>query len=90
MNYYLDEADREASKIKDVDIRSTTKAVIQGCICGLASKNCYAIAVAGCLNGLADIAGNSYDHFVRAKDYVYDAERYAEIADELQERLWRD
>jgi hypothetical protein len=90
MNFYLEEADKEASRIGNVDIRSATRATIQGCICGLASRNLYATAIAGCLGALSDIAGHSYDHFVRAKDLVFEAETYARIADDLQYQLWMD
>ena len=90
MNTCMNKADSEASKITDLDIRSTTKAAIQGCICGLGGRSPYAVVVGGCLGALSHIGGEAYDHFCRCRDYIKDAEYYAYEADRLQEKLWRD
>lgn len=90
MNVYMDKAYNESERINDINIRSATKSVVQGCICGLTSCNCYGIVIAGCLGGLSDIAGNYIDSFMRVQDYVQEAATYARIADDLQDRLWYD
>lgn len=90
MNHYMKLADREANKITEFDVRSATVGVIEGTIAGLASANGYGVVIGGCLGGLARIAGDSYIHFIRSRDYVYEAEFYAYQADQLQEILWRD
>lgn len=90
MNYYLKKADSEASKIKDVSIRDATVGAIEGAIAGLSGRTPYAVVIGGCLGALGHIAGNGYYHFSRSRDYLREAESFAYIADELQERLWRD
>lgn len=90
MNICMDNADREASKITDIDIRQTTKAVIQGAICGLGGRSPYSVVIGGCLGALSHVGGEAYDHFVRSRDHVRDAEYYAYEADRLQEKLWMD
>ncbi len=89
MNYLMDKADQESFYIFDTDIRHAAVGVISGTIAALPSKNLYAIAIGGCLGGLGNIAGDSYLHFRKAKDYVKQAKFYASAADDLQERLWR-
>jgi len=86
----LDRANREASMITDINIRDCTQAAIEGAICGLAGRNVYSVVIGGCLGTMAHIGGNGYRHFHRSRDHVHQAEKYALIADELQERLWRD
>lgn len=90
MNICLDKADGEAAKIKDVDIEGATRAAIAGAITGLSTRSGYGVVISTCLNTLGAIAGDSYSHFRAAKGHVRDAQYYAERADELQERLWRD
>jgi hypothetical protein len=90
MNICMDNADREASKITNIDIRQTTKAVIQGAICGLGGRYPYAVVIGGCLGTLSHVGDEAYDHFVKSKDHVKDAEYYAYEADRLQEKLWMD
>jgi ribonuclease HII len=90
MNACLDKADAEAAKIKDVDIESATRAAIAGAITGLSTRSGYGVVISTCLNTLGAIAGDSYSHFKASKGHVRDAQYYAERADELQERLWRD
>ena len=86
----MDKADSEAAKITDVSIRDATVAAIEGAICALAGRSAYACVVGACLSAIGRIAGDSYRHFQKSKDYVQEAHRYAERADHLQERLWRD
>lgn len=86
----MDKADEEASKITDVNIESATKAAIAGAVGGLSTRNPYGVVITCCLNTIGSIAGDSYWHFREAKRYVREAEYYAKLADELQERLWRD
>lgn len=90
MNIALNNAEREASKITDVDVEQATRAAISGAIGGLATRNVYGVVITSCLNTLGQIAGDSYYAFRRSRDYVKDAEYYAYRADELQEKLWRD
>lgn len=90
MNRALDDADREASKITDVDIEQATRAAISGAIAGISTRNVYGVVITSCLNTLGQIAGDSYYAFKRSKEFVRDAEYYAYKADDLQEKLWRD
>lgn len=86
----LDQADREASEITDVNIEAATKAAIAGAIGGMSTRNVYGVFVTSCLNTLGCIAGDAYWHFRESKRCVEEAEYYAYRADQLQERLWRD
>lgn len=90
MNSCMNRAEREVQQIYDIDVRDATFAVIEGAICGLGGGTAYSVVIGGCLGGLARIGANSHAHFRRAQDHVRDAESYAMIADDLQERLWRD
>jgi len=90
MNREMEQAEREARQITNVDIREATIGAIEGAVCGLSGYSPYTVVVGGCLGALARIGGDSYRHFARSKDHVRDAESYARIADALQERLWRD
>jgi len=90
MNRYMDLSEQEANLIFDVKIRNATLGCIQGCISGLATRNPYGVVISGCLGGFANIAGDSYTHFCRSRNYVRQAKIYGLVADELQERLWRD
>ena len=89
MNYLMRKSEDEANLIYSVSIRNATLGVITGTIGGLASKNIYAATIAGCLGGLSNIAGDSYIHFCKSKQYVRNAKFYAHVADEIQEELWR-
>ena len=86
----LDDADREASRITDVDIRQTTKSIVQGAICGLGGRTPHSVILGGCLGALSHVGGEAYEHFMRCRDHVYDAKYYAHEADRLQEILWMD
>jgi hypothetical protein len=86
----MEMAEREARKITNVDIREATIGAIEGAVCGLGGRSPYTVIIGGCLGALARISGDSYRHFVQSKDFVRDAQAYARIADDLQERLWRD
>lgn len=89
-NLCLDAADREAAKITKVDIEQATRAAIAGAITGMATKSTYGVVISTCLNTLGSIAGDSYAAFKASKSCVRDAQYYADRADELQEKLWRD
>ena len=86
----LDLAEREARQIKDINIRNITVGIIEGAIGGLSGRSPYTVIVGGCLGALARVSGDAYVHFRNSKDHLQDAEEYARIADDLQERLWRD
>lgn len=90
MRSCLSNADREASKITDVNIRRMTKSAIQGAIGGLAGRTPYTVIIGGCYGALAHIGGEAYSHFMKSRDHVQEAEVYARIADQLQKRLWLD
>lgn len=90
MNGYIQKADQEASSITEVNIRQTTKSIIKGCICCLGGRAQYSVVIGRCLGALSHVGGEAYDHFVRSRDYIKEAEFYAYEADRLNERLWRD
>jgi len=90
MHYCLENAEREASYITNIDIEQATRAAITGAITGLTTRNIYGVAISVCLNTLGTIAGDFYIGFRNARDYVRSAEYFARRADELQERLWMD
>lgn len=90
MNYYMSQASREAQQITNVNVREATIAAIEGAICGLAGSSPASVICCGCFGALARIGGDACRHFLRSKDYVREAEIWARVADELQERLWRD
>jgi hypothetical protein len=90
MYRFMDKADREAQKIACIDVREATVSAVEGAICGLGGRTPYSVVIGGCLGALARIGGDSFRHFIACADYVEQAEMYAMIADDLQERLWRD
>jgi hypothetical protein len=90
MNRSLEKAELHAMKIKDVDIREAAIDAIKGAMFALAAGSCRAVVIGTCLGALSHIAGESYRNYLISTDYVTDAKAYAEHADELQERLWRD
>lgn len=86
----LNQAEDRAWQIVNIDVRSATVGAIEGAIAGLSGRTPYTVIMGGLLGALARIGGDAYIHFEIARDLVKSAQRYAEIADELQERLWRD
>lgn len=86
----MNQSEIEAGKIKDIDLRLATEGAIEGAICGLSGRTPYSVVIGACLGSLAKIGGDSYRRFCISRDYVYDAEAYAKIAEEIEERLWRD
>lgn len=91
MNLCLEDADREAAQISDVDIEKATRSAISGAIAGLSTRNAYGVVITACLNTLGEIAGESYSHYRKSKRHIEDAEYYAYRADELEEELlWGD
>ena len=90
MNYFLDRAHAEASQITDINCRNAMVGAIEGAVAGIGGGTAYSVVIFGCLGAIARISGDAYLHFAQSRDYVKESKCYAEIADTLEERLWRD
>jgi hypothetical protein len=90
MYIFMEKAEEEAKLITDIDVRDATVGAIEGAIAGFAGLRPYSIVVGACLGTLGRIAGSSYIHFVQSKDYVKEAAYFADRAQYLENKLWRN
>lgn len=89
MYYWLEEAEKEAGQITDVDMRELMVAAVKGAIAGTSTRNPYAVAISAGLAVIAEQADCSLRHWLNARDCLREAEYYADVADDLQEKLLR-
>jgi len=89
MYYHLDEAEAEAKQITDVQVRQMTVGAVKGAIAGLSTKNPYQVAIGAALGALAEQADCSLRHFLESRWHLQQAEYYADVADDLQNKLLR-
>lgn len=90
MHSAMNMADAIAWEIPNVSVREATIGAIEGAIAGLAGRSACSVIIGGCLGAIAKISGEAYRNFCEARDHVREAEKWAKIAEALQEKLWRD
>tara|TARA_R110002126_G_scaffold55740_2_gene149473 strand:+ start:5435 stop:5863 length:429 start_codon:yes stop_codon:yes gene_type:complete len=86
----LDKAEEISSYITDVNAKKLIKDALTGAIFGIGGKTPYSVVIGGFLGTIAHLSGHVYDAVWLTIDTIKDANSYAQIADDLQERLWMD
>lgn len=89
MNFHLDQAEKEAEQITNIDVKKATLGAIKVGICSMSTKSLYAVAIGAVLGAVSEIAGDSYTHYIDSRSQLNEAKVYALMADDLQEQLWR-